>query len=79
MGWPDEIAFNSWQPEALRTKFNRIRVKIDSTEIWLEKASATSALSATWSPYKNSNTVKVLIGITPNGLISYVLVCWGGK
>ncbi|KAH9359618.1 hypothetical protein HPB48_010736 [Haemaphysalis longicornis] len=77
--WPDDISFNAWLPEAFRTKFSRVKVIIDSTEIRLEKASGTTAQSATWSPYKNSNTVKVLIGITPNGLISYVSECWGGK
>ncbi|KAH9379353.1 hypothetical protein HPB48_013210 [Haemaphysalis longicornis] len=74
--WPDDNSFNPWLPEAFRTKFSRVRVIIDSTEIRLEKASATTAQSATWSPYKNSNTVKVLIGITPDGLISYVSDCW---
>lgn len=77
--WPDDISFNAWRPKAFQGKFSRVRVIIDSTEIRLEKASATTAQSATWSPYKNSNTIKVLIGITPNGLISYVSECWGGK
>ncbi|KAH6921113.1 hypothetical protein HPB50_027904 [Hyalomma asiaticum] len=50
-----------------------------STEIRLERASASTAQSTTWSSYKNTNTVKVLVGITPNGLVSYISECWGGK
>ncbi|KAL1466001.1 hypothetical protein MTO96_026949 [Rhipicephalus appendiculatus] len=78
--WPDDEAFYAWQPKTFKCKrFRRVRVIIDSTEIRLEKASAPTAQSTTWSSYKNSNTVKVLVGITPNGLISYISECWGGK
>lgn len=45
--WPDEIAFNAWLPEALRTKFSHVRVITDSTGIRSEKASTTTAQSAT--------------------------------
>ncbi|CAM4805745.1 unnamed protein product [Rotaria magnacalcarata] len=32
----------------------------------------------TWSTYKNTNTVKVLVGITPNGVMSYISSLYGG-
>ena len=34
---------------------------------------------ATWSEYKHHNTVKFLIGITPNGFISFLSDCYGGR
>ena len=34
---------------------------------------------ATFSTYKNRNTVKVLVGITPAGLVSYVSPAYGGS
>ena len=33
----------------------------------------------TFSSYKHHNTVKVLIGITPQGTISFVSKAWGGR
>ncbi|KAH7980180.1 hypothetical protein HPB49_013667 [Dermacentor silvarum] len=78
--WPDDVAFHAWQPKIFQCqRFRHVRVIIDSTEIRLERASASTAQSTTWSQYKKSNTIKVLVGITPNGLISYISECWGGK
>ncbi|KAH7936846.1 hypothetical protein HPB49_005712 [Dermacentor silvarum] len=78
--WPDDVAFHAWQPKISQCqRFRHVRVIIDSTEIRLERSSASTAQSRTWSQYKNSNTIKVLVGITPNGLISYISECWGGK
>ena len=40
------------------------------------------ARAQTWSlskMYKHHNTTKVLIGITPQGTISYVSLSWGGR
>ena len=36
------------------------------------------ARAITWSNYKHHNTVKVLLGITPKGVISFVSDSWGG-
>ncbi|KAH7946083.1 hypothetical protein HPB49_020225 [Dermacentor silvarum] len=78
--WPYDVAIHAWQPKIFQCqRFRHVRVIIDSTEIRLERASASTAQSTTWSQYKNSNTIKVLVGITPNGLISYISECWGGK
>lgn len=31
-----------------------------------------------WSEYKNHNSFKVLIGVAPNGLVSFISRVWGG-
>ena len=33
----------------------------------------------TWSNYKHHNTVKFLIGVTPQGVISFISKAWGGR
>lgn len=33
----------------------------------------------TWSNYKYHNTIKFLIGITPQGVISFLSKAWGGR
>nr|XP_054929285.1 uncharacterized protein LOC129386077 isoform X2 [Dermacentor andersoni] len=74
--WPDDVAFRAWQPKIFQCKrFRQVRAIIDSTEILLERARASTAQSTTWSKYKNFNSVKVLVGITPDGLISYISEC----
>lgn len=38
-----------------------------------------TARSLTWSSYKHRNTIKYLIGITPQGSISFLSKAWGGR
>lgn len=33
----------------------------------------------TWSNYKHSHTIKFLVGMNPNGAISFLSECWGGR
>ncbi|CAC5416186.1 unnamed protein product [Mytilus coruscus] len=33
----------------------------------------------TWSEYKHSNTFKVLIGVTPSGMVTFISRLWGGN
>lgn len=37
------------------------------------------AQQASWSTYKHSNTLKVLVGATPGGLLSYCSPAYGGS
>ena len=52
---------------------------IDCTEVFIERATNLLARSQTWSNYKSHNTVKYLIGITPQGTVSFVSKAWGGR
>jgi len=45
----------------------------------VEQPSNLKARAATWSNYKHHNTVKVLLGITPQSVISFVSDSWGGR
>ena len=35
--------------------------------------------ACTWSQYKCQNTIKFFIGISPQGVISFVSKAWGGR
>ena len=37
------------------------------------------ARACTWSQYKHHNTIKFLIGISPQGIISFISKAWGGR
>lgn len=49
------------------------------TEVFIERPSNLVARAQTWNNYKHHNTAKVLIGITPQGTISFLSKAWGGR
>ena len=60
-------------------QFTKVAVIIDCFEIFLERPSNLRARASTWSSYKHHNTVKVLLGITLQGVVSFVSNAWGGR
>ena len=53
---------------------------MDCFEVFIEKPSNLLARSQTYSNYKShNNTVKVLIGISPQCSITFVSQAWGGR
>lgn len=59
-------------PVCFKRKYPSTRLILDATEVRLETPSSLEMQSGTWSSYKNTNTLKGLIGITPTGYISFV-------
>ena len=57
----------------------KVTVIIDCFEVFIEKPSNLLARAQTFSSYKHHNTIKVLIGITPQGTISFVSEACGGR
>ena len=58
---------------------NKVAVVIDCFEVFINKPSYLIARSITWSNYKHHNTIKFLIGISPQGVISFISRAWGGR
>ena len=52
---------------------------LDCFEIFIERPSNLLVRASTWSSYKHHNTVKVLICIALQGVVSFVSDTWGGK
>ena len=57
----------------------KVTVVIDCFEIFIDKPTNLLARAQTFSSYKHHNTIKVLIGISPQGAISFVSEAWGGR
>ena len=55
------------------------RIIIDGTEIFTEVPSSMKSQSMAWSSYKHHNTWKALVGISPNGLVTFVSKLWSGR
>lgn len=77
--WPSKDTVHFYSPEDFRAKFPTTRVIIDGTECPIQKPKEPTAQQATYSTYKNRNTMKVLVGTTPGGLVSYVSSAYGGS
>lgn len=78
--WPDREQLRSTMPMEFRKNFGlKVAVIIDCFEIFTERPSDLLARAETWSNYKHHNTIKLLIGITPQGVVSYLSSAWGGR
>ena len=65
-------------PEVFLEKYLTTRIIIDVTEFAIAKLVNPDVQSATWSSYKNRNTLKILVGCTPNGALSFLSDVIGG-
>ena len=78
--WPDRESLRAAMPLCFQERFGkRVAVVIDCFEVFMERPTNLLARACTWSNYKHHNTVKVLLGMTPQGVISFVSDTWGGR
>lgn len=71
--WPSREALWKTMPMQFREYFGKkVTVIIDCFEIFIDRPSNLKARAETWSAYKHHNTIKYLIGITPQGTVSYI-------
>lgn len=78
--WPEREQLWKTMPLCFQYTFGRkVTVIIDCFEVFIEKPTNRMARAQTFSSYKNHNTVKILIGITPQGTVSFVSEAWGGR
>ena len=73
--WPDRETLRLTMPSAFRKFFKKCAVIIDCSEIIIRRSKDLLARAQVWSNYKHHSTVKFLIGITPQGTISYISKC----
>ena len=78
--WPSREQIWKITPMCFRKHFGtNIVVIVDCFEIFINKPKNILARAQTFSSYKHHNTVKFLIGITLQGVISYISKAWGGR
>ena len=68
-----------YMPMTFRKHFPSCIAIIDCFEIFLDHPTNLLARTQTCSSYKHHNTVKYLIGITPQGTVSYISEGWGSR
>lgn len=69
--WPskEQIVYN--MPPVFKSHYPDLVSVIDCTEIQMESPSSLDKRSLCYSSYKSRTTMKALIGITPNGVVSF--------
>ena len=77
--WPDRGVVKKTMPMVFRNHFRKCICIIDCFEVFCERPNRLKARAQTYSQYKHHNTVKFLIGITPQGSVSFISKGWGGR
>ena len=75
--WPSRRQINHFIPQMFKEFYPTTRI-IDATEIFIQSPSNPIAQQLTFSSYKNHNTLKTLVCITPSGSISFISKLYGG-
>ena len=76
--FPSWSVVQKYMPEIFKKEYPNTRIIIDVTKFAIEHPSSLLNQSSTFASYKNRNTVKVLVGITPSRAISFVSQSYEG-
>ncbi|KAE8738902.1 hypothetical protein FOCC_FOCC015603 [Frankliniella occidentalis] len=78
--WPEREVLIKTMPECFKKNFGTsVTLIIDCFELFIETPSNLVGRVGSWSQYKHHNTVKFLIGITPQGTICYISKAYVGR
>ena len=78
--WPEREDLRKSMPMEFRRHFgHRVAAIVDCFEIFVDRPTNLEARSSTWSNCKHHNTIQFLIGIAPQGHISFISKAWGGR
>ena len=77
--WPSKEVVQELIPDAFKLSYRTCRVVIDCTEFSVEQPPKVNQCVHFYSHYKKGYTVKVLVGCTPSGFISFLSRSCGGR
>ena len=78
--WPEREQLLETTPLSFQNIFGtKVVIIIDCFEVFINRPNNLKARAQTWSNYKHHNTAKFLIGICPQGCISFISKAWGGR
>ena len=77
--WPSKKTVQQKMPLAFFKIYPECRVIIDCTEFQIQRPVNPVLQQASFSFYKNCNTLKGMVGITPSGAISFISNLWSGS
>ena len=77
--WAPRALISSNMPVIFKEKYPTTRVVIDATEIFVDQPALPELQQITFSNYKNHNTYKGLIGISPSGTVTFISDLYSGS
>lgn len=80
--YSDKVAWNQELMETIPMDFCKYFSKyiiINCFEIFVDRLTSLKACAQTWSNYEHHNSIKVLIGIAPQGAVTIIFKDWGGR
>ncbi|XP_064468682.1 uncharacterized protein LOC135382911 [Ornithodoros turicata] len=77
--WPSRAAIRATMPPSISLLYPNCRVIIDCTELKAETPPGVEAQNMWYSHYKGTYTIKYLVGIAPNGLVTFLSPGFGGR
>lgn len=77
--WPSKQVVTETMPAVFTEKYPNTRVIIDCTEVRCEMPSSLLLNTELFSSYKNHVTLKALVGISPNGAITFISQLYTGS
>ena len=77
--WPEQGELVKTMPMEFCKHCRSYVVIINCFEVFIKRPTSLSARAQTWSNYEHHNTAKFLIGITPQGSVTYISQGWGGR
>ncbi|XP_062597541.1 uncharacterized protein LOC134258963 [Saccostrea cucullata] len=76
---PSSKCLKKFMPKCFKSVFPKTASIIDCTEFFIERPSTPTAQIRTFSSYKQKNTFKALVAVTPSGAFMFVSNLWGGN
>ena len=76
--WADLEEVRGNMPQCF-ANFKNTRVVVDCTEIPLNRPMCLTCRQLTYSQYKGQHTVKIMVGVSPAGLVTFVSDLYGGR
>ena len=77
--WPEREILRRTLLVDFRKHCPKCVVIIDCFKIFIDRPTDLLVRAQTYSQYKSHNTIKYLIGVTPQGTVSYISSGWGGR
>lgn len=78
--WPSRECLLTSMPHQFAESFGKnVAAIVDCFEVFIEKTSNVLARAQTFTQYKHAYTMKYLIVIMPQGVISFMSNGWGGR
>ena len=76
--WVPKDIIEDFMPEGFKEDLPGTVTILDGTEIPIIKPANVLDRRSTWSSYKNWNTLKCVLGITPKGAFNFIPTVYGG-